>query len=54
MPKRSTATQVNIHQAKTNLSRLVTRVEAGEEIIIAVGHHQNCHQFFVVFGSAVE
>ena len=27
--------QVNIHQAKTELSRLVERVEAGEEIIIA-------------------
>ena len=27
--------QVNIHQAKTELSRLVERVEAGEEIVIA-------------------
>ena len=26
---------VNIHQAKTHLSRLLERVEAGEEIIIA-------------------
>ena len=26
---------VNIHDAKTNLSRLLERVEAGEEIIIA-------------------
>jgi len=26
---------VNIHEAKTNLSRLLQRVEAGEEIIIA-------------------
>ena len=26
---------VNIHEAKTHLSRLVERVEAGEEIIIA-------------------
>ncbi|PSB04847.1 type II toxin-antitoxin system Phd/YefM family antitoxin [Merismopedia glauca] len=26
---------VNIHQAKTNLSRLLSRVELGEEIIIA-------------------
>jgi len=26
---------VNIHQAKTNLSRLVERAEAGEEIVIA-------------------
>jgi prevent-host-death family protein len=29
------ATSVNIHQAKTHLSRLVERVEAGEEIVIA-------------------
>ena len=27
--------QVNIHQAKTELSRLVERAEAGEEILIA-------------------
>lgn len=27
--------QVNIHEAKTHLSRLVERVEAGEEITIA-------------------
>jgi len=27
--------QVNIHDAKTHLSRLVERVEAGEEIVIA-------------------
>jgi prevent-host-death family protein len=26
---------VNIHQAKTHLSRLVERVEAGEEVVIA-------------------
>ncbi|HAA27804.1 MAG TPA: type II toxin-antitoxin system prevent-host-death family antitoxin [Cyanobacteria bacterium UBA8553] len=26
---------VNIHQAKTNLSRLLSRVEIGEEIIIS-------------------
>jgi prevent-host-death family protein len=26
---------VNIHQAKTNLSKLLARVEAGEEIVIA-------------------
>lgn len=26
---------VNIHQAKTNLSRLLSRVEQGEEIVIA-------------------
>jgi prevent-host-death family protein len=29
------ADQVNIHEAKTHLSRLVERVEAGEEITIA-------------------
>lgn len=28
-------TSVNIHAAKTHLSRLVERVEAGEEIVIA-------------------
>lgn len=28
-------TQVNIHEAKTHLSRLLRRVAAGEEIIIA-------------------
>lgn len=28
---------VNIHQAKANLSRLIQRVEAGEEIVIARG-----------------
>ena len=29
--------QVNIHEAKTHLSRLVERVEHGEEIVIARG-----------------
>ena len=29
------ATQVNIHEAKTHLSRLLERVKEGEEIIIA-------------------
>ena len=29
------AEQVNIHDAKTHLSRLIERVEAGEEIVIA-------------------
>jgi prevent-host-death family protein len=29
------ADTVNIHQAKTHLSRLVERVEAGEEVVIA-------------------
>ncbi len=28
-------TQVNIHEAKTNLSKLVARAMAGEEIVIA-------------------
>jgi prevent-host-death family protein len=28
-------TTVNIHEAKTHLSRLLERVEAGEEIVIA-------------------
>ncbi len=28
---------VNVHEAKTNLSRLLARVEAGEEIVIARG-----------------
>lgn len=27
--------QVNVHDAKTHLSRLLARVEAGEEIVIA-------------------
>jgi len=29
------ATYVNIHEAKTHLSRLIERVEAGEEITLA-------------------
>jgi prevent-host-death family protein len=29
------ATTVNMHEAKTHLSRLVERAEAGEEIVIA-------------------
>jgi prevent-host-death family protein len=29
------STQVNIHEAKTHLSRLLARVQAGEEITIA-------------------
>ena len=33
--KRNVLKQVNIHQAKTELSKLVERVEGGEEIIIA-------------------
>ena len=28
-------TEVNVHQAKTQLSRLLHRVEAGEEVVIA-------------------
>jgi len=27
--------QINIHEAKTNLSRILSRVESGEEIVIA-------------------
>jgi prevent-host-death family protein len=34
----STATTVTVHQAKTTLSELLRRVEAGEEIIIARGN----------------
>ena len=34
MSEESTAT-VNVHEAKTHLSRLLARVEAGEEIVIA-------------------
>lgn len=30
-------TVVKIHEAKTNLSKLIARVEAGEEIVIARG-----------------
>lgn len=29
------ATQINVHEAKTQLSKLLARVEAGEEIVIA-------------------
>jgi prevent-host-death family protein len=31
----SQVTQVNVHEAKTHLSRLLERVEAGEEVVIA-------------------
>ena len=34
MAKRSSA-QVNIHEAKTQLSKLLVRVEQGEEVVIA-------------------
>ena len=30
--------QVNIHEAKTNLSKLIQRVMSGEEVIIAKGN----------------
>ena len=33
--KRAIRTTVNVHQAKTHLSKLLERVEAGEEVIIA-------------------
>ena len=32
-------TTVNVREAKTNLSRLLARVEAGEEVIIARNGH---------------
>lgn len=32
-------TVVNVHEAKTHLSRLLRRVAAGEEIVIARGGH---------------
>ena len=33
------ATQFNIHEAKTNLSRIIERVESGEEIVISRAGH---------------
>jgi prevent-host-death family protein len=33
------AEQFNIHEAKTNLSRIIARVEHGEEIIISRAGH---------------
>lgn len=33
------ATEVTVHEAKTHLSRLLARVEAGEEIIIRRGRN---------------
>ena len=30
---------VNVHEAKTNLSRLLAKVEAGEEVVIARSGH---------------
>lgn len=30
-------TQVNVHEAKTHFSKLLKRIEAGEEVIIARG-----------------
>ena len=30
--------QVNIHEAKTNLSKLITKVVNGEEVVIAKGN----------------
>jgi prevent-host-death family protein len=35
----STIEQFNIHDAKTNLSRIIERVEHGEEIIISRAGH---------------
>lgn len=37
MTRRRPSRPVNIHEAKTSLSKLIERVEAGEEIIIARG-----------------
>jgi prevent-host-death family protein len=37
--KRLRPKTVNIHEAKTHLSRLLARVEAGEELIIARAGH---------------
>ncbi len=31
-------TQMTIHKAKSNLSKLVARVEAGEEVVVCRGH----------------
>jgi len=31
--------QVNMHEAKTNLSRLIQQVIDGEEVVIAKDHH---------------
>ena len=33
-------TVVTVHEAKTNLSRLLAQVEAGEEVVIARGKNQ--------------
>ena len=35
MPTEAAGNQYNIHDAKTNLSRIIDRVEHGEEIIIS-------------------
>ncbi len=35
--KKSAAGQVTVHEAKTHLSRLLERVERGEEVVIARG-----------------
>jgi len=41
--------QVNIHEAKTNLSRLIEAVEHGEEVVIA--RHNRAVARLVVFSS---
>lgn len=33
-------TKVTIHAAKTNLSKLIAKVEAGEEVVICRGHKE--------------
>jgi prevent-host-death family protein len=35
MPSEAAVPQFNIHDAKTNLSRIIDRVEHGEEVIIS-------------------
>lgn len=32
--------KVKIHEAKTNLSKLIAKVEAGEEVVICRGDHE--------------
>ena len=35
VPPPVTSSQVNVHDAKTNFSKLLARVQAGEEVVIA-------------------
>lgn len=43
---------INIHEAKTHLSRLVRRVQSGEEIVIARGGKPVARLVSVASGSA--